>query len=209
MRRLIWTLAALLFAAILVPAQEPDPTRWPARDTHEGLLVAADPYQDAARSKLKFGKKHPVDFGILPVEVAFKNENDKPLLVELDTIRLLLQPPGGERQQLDWMAVEDVIEMILYKHGPALNKPRIPLPIPRPKADKSKEYLELESRIRPHALEMSLIPPKATVRGFLFFRMGRRMEVVQYARLYVPDVKYMHNKQPLFFFEVDLGKAVQ
>jgi hypothetical protein len=199
----------LAFLAAAASAQSPDPAAWPARDAHEGLLVAADPYAQAARAKEKFGKKHPVDHGILPVEVVFRNDNDKPILVELDSIRLLLQPPGGERQQLDAMTMEDVFERMLYKHGPDMSMPRYPLPRTKPKASKSKEYLELESKIRPFALEMSLVPPKTTVRGFLFFYLGRRMDAAQNARLYLPDVKYMHNKQPLFFFEVDLSKATQ
>jgi len=208
MRALHTTLAALF---VLAPAlaQEPDPSQWPARDAHEGLTVSCDPYPDAERSKAKFGKKHPAAVGILPIEVAFRNDTDFPMLVDLDSVRLLLQPPGSEKQQLDWMTVEDVLEMILYKQGPSLNRPRTPLPLPRSKGNRSKEYLELESRIRPMALEMTLIPPKKTVRGFLFFRMGRQMEQVENAKLYIPDVKFMHNKQPLFFFEVDLSKAVK
>src|SRR5574341_921231 len=78
----------LVFFAAGAYTQEPaDPAAWPARDTHEGLLVAADPYHDAARAKIKFGKKNPVDFGILPVEVVFRNDNDKPILVDIESIR--------------------------------------------------------------------------------------------------------------------------
>ena len=197
----------IVLLALTALAQQPDPATWLARDSHEGLLLAADPYSSAARSKVKFGKKHPVDFGILPLEVVFRNDNDKPLLVEPTAIRLLLEPPGGQRQQLEPMTVEEVLEMMLYRHGPDMTMPRRPLPLPKSKPDRSMEYLELESRIRPHALEMFLIPPKSTVRGFLFFHMGRRMENVRYARLYLPDVRFFHNKQPLFFFEVDLAKA--
>lgn len=202
------TIFAVLSLALGALTQEPDPANWPARDSHEGLLVAADPYRDAARSKETFGKKHPVDFGILPLEVVIRNDTDKPILVNLETIRLLLQLGGNERQQLEPMALEDVIERILYRHGPDASIPRRPLPSRKPK-DKSKEYLELELRFQPHVFPMTLIPPKETVRGFFFFNMGRRMDRVDSARLYIPDVQFMHNKQPLFFFEVDLSKAVQ
>ena len=39
-----------------VPLQPIDPTTLAAKESHEGLLVAADNYTDAARSKARFGK---------------------------------------------------------------------------------------------------------------------------------------------------------
>ncbi len=62
----ICALAALLgCAAGPATAQRIDPSTLPARDTHEGVTVAVDPYTDAARSKERFGKKHPHLAGIL------------------------------------------------------------------------------------------------------------------------------------------------
>jgi hypothetical protein len=46
------------------------------------------------------------------------------------------------------------------------------------------------------------------VRGFFFFDMARRFEWVPYGRVYVPELKFMDDGQALFFFEVDLSKAV-
>lgn len=209
---------ALLFTATAVLAGAPDSAApesgsqgdaasLPARDTHEGLLVAADPYSDAARARQRFGKKTPLDAGIAPIEVFFRNDNDKPILVDLETIRLLLEPPGGERQQLEPLALDDVLELMLYKHGPDVTMPRHPLPR-RTKPGRSKEYLELEGKLRPLTLEMNLLPPGTTVHGFLYFQVTRRPDWLQHARLYLPDLKFMHNKQPLFFFELDLSKAV-
>ena len=72
---------------------------------------------------------------------------------------------------------------------------------------KDKDYQKLEAVIRPLAFDMSLLPPKSTVRGFLFFHVGRRTDWLQYAQLYIPERQLMTTKQPLFFFEVDLSKA--
>lgn len=185
-----------------------DPASLPARDAHEGVLVAADPYVEADRAKKTFGKKNPLDFGIVPIEVIIRNDNDKPILLGVENIRLLLSPPGGERQQIGPMSVDDVIDKMLNKGGPGVNRPRTPIPGRLPHASKDKQWQELESRLRPLAFEMTLLPPKGTLRGFFFFNVGRRTDVLQHARLYVPDLKYMHNKQPLFFFEVDLSKAL-
>ena len=191
----------------VVAAAQSDPASLPARDEHEGLLVAADPCVDPERAKKLFGKKTPLDAGVVPIDVVFRNGNDKPILVNLEAIRLQVEPPGGPRQQLEPLTVEEVIQRILSKGGLDLSAPK-PIPGRLPKSRKDKEWQDLESRIRPHALVMTLVPPKTTVRGYIFFQLGRRTEVLQYSRLYVPEVQFMHNKQPLFFFEVDLRKAL-
>lgn len=205
-RALLFVLGSLLAATLTARAQ-PDPATFPARDAHEGLVIAADPYAEAARARTRFGKKTPLEAGILPIEVALRNDNDKPILVELGSVRLLVPAPGGERQQLEPLEVEDVLERMLYQHGPEITLPRTPLPRRRTQPDRRKEYLDLEAKIRPAALVMTLVPPKTTVRGFLFFHLGRRLDAFADARLYLPDVKFMHNKQPLFFFELPLSAA--
>jgi hypothetical protein len=197
----------LALAAFATAFSQRDPTSLPAKDAHEGLLVAADPIVDAERAKDLFGKKTPLDVGIVPIEVIFRNDNDEPILLGLESIRLQLKPRGGERQQLEPLAVEDVIEKMLYKGGPDVGMPRRPIPGRLPKITKDKDYQKLESVIRPLALDMSLLPPKSTVRGYLFFYVGRGTAWLRYAHLYLPDLQRMTTKAPLFFFEVDLSKA--
>src|SRR5713101_934362 len=68
-----WLGAALAAALPQAPPQI-DPATLPARDVHQGMLIAADPYTDEARSKAKFGKKNPVDSGILALEVYLRND---------------------------------------------------------------------------------------------------------------------------------------
>jgi hypothetical protein len=208
MRKPAIPLALCLLLAGLSGLAQGDPASLPARDEHEGLLVAADPYTDSERVKKLFGKKSPLDAGIVPIEVVFRNNNDKPILMNLESIELVLSPRGGEKQRLSPLAVEDVIERILYRGGPDVTAKRFPIPGRTNRVSKDKDWLKLESIIRPVALEMSLLPPKATVRGFLFFHVGRGTNWLSYSRLYVAELQFMHNKQPLFFFEVDLSKAV-
>lgn len=203
-------LSTLLLAVTALAAgafAQTDPASLPAKDQHEGLLVAADPHVDAERAKQRFGKKTPLDVGIVPIEVIFRNDNDQPILLALENIRLQLNPRGGERQQLEPLAVEAVIEKMLYKGGPDVGMPRRPIPGRLPKITKDKDYQKLEAIIRPLAFDMSLLPPKSTVRGFLFFYVGRGTAWLLYAQLYIPDLQLMTTKQPLFFFEVDLSKA--
>lgn len=200
-------LACLLAGSAI--AQRIDPSSLPARDTHEGVTVAADPYTDAARSKERFGKKHPHQAGLLAVEVVMRNDTARPIRVNLEAVRLLLEPPGTSRQRLQALELETVIERILHKEKGGPNPTVSRLPIPRmPKADRSKEWKQVEAALSPYVFNFDILPPQATVRGFFFFDMARRFEWVPYARVYVPELKFMDDGQALFFFEVDLSKAV-
>lgn len=191
-------------------AQRIDPATLPARDTHEGVTVAADPYTDPQRSKERFGKKHPYQAGLLAVEVVMHNGTTRPIRVNLDAIRLLLDPPGNSRQRLVPLDLETVIEKILHKErgGPNPTVSRLPIPRP-PKADRSKEWRQVEASLAPYLFTYDILPPQATVRGFFFFDMARRFEWVPHARVYVPELKFMDDGQALFFFEVDLAKATK
>jgi hypothetical protein len=209
MRTFTLALLSLTGALALVPRAlaQSDPASLPARDQHEGLLMAADPVTDPERARKIFGKKTPLDAGIVPIEVIFRNGNHVPILLNLESLQLRLTPRGGEKQQLAPLAVEDVIERMLYKGGPDVGMPRRPIPGRPPRVTKDKDWKELEDRIRPLAFEMNLVPPKGTARGYFFFHVGRRANWQAYAQLYLPELRFMHNKQPLFFFEVDLSKA--
>ncbi len=188
--------------------EQSDPSTLPARDAHEGLLIAADPYTDAARYRTRFGKKTPYDAGILALEVFFRNDTDKPIRMDLDTIRLLLSPPGYEKQRLGALAAEDVADRILNKgmRDPTVRRP-LPIPGRGSKSGRGKDWEGLVAMLRASAITTDLLPPRSTVHGFLFFDLDRRFDWTPYARLYVPDLRFMTDKKALLFFEVDLATA--
>jgi hypothetical protein len=196
----------VLLAAAAARAQV-DPSSLPAHDAHEGLLVAADPYQDAARYKARFGKKNPYDAGIVAIDVFLRNDNDKPIRLERETIRLLVAPPGYDRQRLELLEIEDVVDRILNKGGPNPTVPRRPFPNRGPKVGRSKEWKELEASLRSVALEADILPPRSTMHGVVFFDLSHHYDWLPYARLYLPDLKFLENNRALLFFEVDLSRV--
>lgn len=206
---LIGVLSGLVSAGLVWG--QANPAAMPARDQHEGLLIAADPYEDAARYKPLFGKKSPYDVGLVAIEAFFRNDNDRPLQVDLESVRLLLEPPGSDRQRLKPLTVDQVTDRILFKGGPNPTTPRKPIPVPGrgPKPGRGKQWDQLYASLNTTAFDMNVLPPRSTVHGFLFFDLDSHYDWLKYARLYVPDLRFLNSDQVLLYFEVDLAPALR
>jgi hypothetical protein len=177
------------------------------RDSHDGLTIQADPYTERGRSKDKFGKADPYPAGILPVEVTLRNATDKLIRVDINTIQLEVRLRNGGRQDLDWLAAEDVAALIAHPAGAgAPSRPKIgglPIPTGDKKADKLAEIL------KPLTLDADTIPPNGAVHGFVYFNVNHEMGLADTAVLYIPDAVILPSKKALMFFEVPLGPPAQ
>lgn len=198
--------ASLLLLGVGIPlAAQTDPATLPARDRHDGLLIAADPYKEAPRAKERFGKPNPVEAGVLPVDVYLRNETSEPIRVNLEAIRLDMEWPGEDRQSLEPLSAQDAAQTIAYPGGNprAGTGRRLPIPIPLPTHDKKRD--KIADALRPLMLETSVIAPHQTAHGFLFFNLGRDFTQLSRASLYVPDVKIITQNKALMYFEIPLG----
>jgi hypothetical protein len=185
----------------------PDPASLPARDSHQGLVIAADPYVSAERYKDKFGKHSPYDAGLIAIDLLFRNDNDLPVRINLKTMQLLVSIPGGSRQRLDPLLPEDVADRVLAKR-PKDPSPRFPVPrVGAPPSPHNREWEEFVEDVRAAALNTDLLPPHATTRGLVYFDIDRHYDWISNARVEVPDLAFMNDPKPLFFFEIDLGPA--
>jgi hypothetical protein len=204
MRRL--TLISLTLLTAAAAFAQTNPAALPAHDSHEGFLVACDPYQDAARAKELMGKKNPLSAGILPLEIYFQNSTGRTIKVDLDSIRLEITAPGQPRQRLEPLSLEYVVDRTLHQQpNPDLASPRRRLPHPFPSAGRSKKWRELQERLGRLSLKTGMVPAGEMVHGLLFFDLDRQFELVRHARLYVPEVAFADGNKPLMFFQVELG----
>jgi hypothetical protein len=173
-------------------------------DQHSGLTVSVDPYTEAARTKDKFGKANPHDVGVLPVEVFLKNDSEQPMRVNLETVQLEVTLKNGVRQEVDWLRAEEVAKLIAHPSGSAEpHQKRLPLPMKI--GDKNVE--KLANVLRPLTLDADVIPPKATIHGFLYFDVSHEFAIVKRSSLYLPDVLIAPSNEPLVYFEVPLRNA--
>jgi hypothetical protein len=175
-----------------------------AHDKHDGLDLSADAYTDGERAKKKFGKADPIPVGILPVEVFLRNELDQPVKIDLSTIQLEVRPPGGQRQDIDSLPPVDVARLIAHPGGAGGGSaPRLPhIGLPDFGDKKTESMADI---LRPLSLDADVVPPSASIHGFLYFDINHQISLVRNASLYVPDAMLIPSNQALMFFEVSLA----
>lgn len=188
-----------------------DPASLPAHDTHQGVTVAVRPLMSEASYKTQFGAHTPYEAGILALEVFFRNDNDKPIRLKLDTMRLLVNLAGQSPQRIDPLSAEEVADRVLFKTPTSPRASRLPVPVPgrvQP-SNRDKNWQEFDKRVQGAGIGSDVVGPKATVHGFLYFDVNHHYDWLTAARLDVPDIAFMLNNEALFFFQVDLAPALR
>jgi hypothetical protein len=206
--RLRTLLAALAFCGGPAPfaRAQTDPATLPARESHDGLTISVDPYLEQARYKDRFGsKKTPFDAGIIAIEFFFRNDNDKPIRVGIDGIRLTLRAEGHDRQRLRSLSPEDVADQVWNPGTANPTAPRSPIPGRGKKLARGKDWQQLEAALRAVELSGDLVPPHGTLHGFLYFDMDNHFEWLSTGAIYFPDLKFFPEMKPLFYFDISLA----
>lgn len=209
MFRSIFIVALLCPISALAQSAPPDPMSLPARDSHQKLTIAADPYLRAERYKKEmFSKNSPYAAGIVAIDVYFRNDNDVPVRVNPNTIQLVISEPDQDRQRLGILSPEDVADRTLLTANSS-GRMRRPFPFPNPTTGPghNKDWVEMTGALRSVALGTDVLPPHATTHGFLFFDVNHDFGAIRYTHLYIPDLAFMTDNKALFFFEIDLADA--
>jgi hypothetical protein len=205
-------LAACLMATAYAGAQQTGGQRASLKtaslETHEGLTISAQPWTDAALYKEKFPKKSPFAAGIVAMHVVFRNDSNESMKVSLDHIRLSFQVDEDNRQELQALTPAQVADQVFKPGGkdPSQSRSRIPLPVGVPHSGNDKHWTELEQQAENAGVPASVIAPHSTVQGLLYFDLQGQSDLLNGARLYVPDVLVMENNRSLTYFEIDLSK---
>jgi hypothetical protein len=213
MRKLSPYVLLPLLTFVLAPAlagQQAAPVRAPIKDSHEKMTVGVDPWTVASRYKERFPKKSPFSKGVVALKVSFRNDSDESIKIDLPHIRLLLQMNEEERQELEPLTADEVADTVMLKNnGKDPTAKRIPLPIPvgggKPLRDKN--WTEFRDDCQNAAVPSSVVAAHGTVEGLLYFDLRGEVELLQNARLYVPNLTTMGTKQPLSYFDIPLGAS--
>ncbi len=172
---------------------------YPARDSHDGITVAADPFTTREKTKEVFGKFDLLKAGYMPVLVVMANPTDK--TVRMDD--LLVKLVTRDRQNIEPTPGESVT---MYVRGKTRKSdPRkIPSPLPWPRSGKTDSGIEVQV----HEFSMRMLPAVGVATGFFYFDLGHRPDLLKGAKLFISNMTWAHNGQALLYFEVPLDAAL-
>jgi hypothetical protein len=209
-------LVFLLCAAALLQAptaqQAPKTWRDPYVDSHEGVIIGVDPWTSANRYKEKFPKKSPFTAGGVGLHLSLRNNNEKGVKVNLQNIRLILQLDEDHRQELAPLTADDVAEVVFTKKtkDPTLRRSPLPIPLPTsgvPKEAHDSNWTQFRDTCQNAAVPSSVIGAHEEVQGLVYFDIRGELDLLQGAKLYVPNLITMDDNEPISYFEIELGHA--
>jgi hypothetical protein len=184
------------------------PLKTSSLESHEGLTISAQPWTDAALYKEKFPKKSPYAAGVLAVQVAFRNDSDESLRVNLGRIRLTVLLDGDNRQEVQSLTADQLADEVLKptaKDPTAKRKLPIPVGGGSP-GGRDKHWTEVQKQAQEAEVPTSVVAAHSTVQGLLYFDLQSQFDLLQTAHLYIPEVTEMKQNRALTYFDIDLGQ---
>lgn len=199
--------AACTSAATFVRVQQP-PLKAASLESHEGLTVSVQPWTDPAQYKEKFRKNSPLAAGLVALEVAFRNESDDSIRVNLGRIRLNVDVSDDNRQGLATLTPDEVADGVLHPvpKDPTTPRAKLPIPIGKQHNGHDKRWTELQKAASDAGLPGSIVAPHKTLEGLLYFDLQGQLDLLNTAHLYVPEAMALESHRPLMYFDVDLSR---
>jgi len=201
--------ALLLLSTSFAQQRQSTPMRTSALDSHEGMTIAAEPWTNLAQYKPAFPKKNPYSFGILAIRVMLRNETPDSIRVNLSRIRLSLVLEDDSRQELPSLASEQLADAVFSsKVKDPSRRARLPIPLPSSnKIGHDKNWIELAKAAEEASLRDGVIAPHSTAEGLLYFDLQGQFDLLNNARLYIPELVALEKNHGLLFFDIDLSRA--
>lgn len=205
---LVLALAVPLAGAAQDSSARPNPSKFPARASYQGVTIAAVPIPDTPAAERIFGPRAaPTRAGFLPVEVIIFNQRSEIIRVNVGRIKII----GFDNQfeQVDPQAVAEGLYPRPEVDRPKTSRrPRLPVPWPRKqkvKKDKKRaQREEAEAALRSRQLRAALVAPGGYARGYLYFDLRGKSIDLAGSSLYVPGVEEEATGERLLFFEISL-----
>jgi len=156
-----------------------------ARDSHEGITIAAEAYTTDEQIKTAFGKYDPRKFGVLPVYVVFFNLSKDAL--RLESLELTVERGRERFPQIPAIDVNRRIHGIQVPNG--IKPIKIKSPI---------------SSIVDQEFLLKMVPPGETAGGFLYFdHFSGALSLGQDdTRLYLNKIQWAGSGRELLYFEI-------
>lgn len=199
--------AAWTSGAKFLQAQQ-SPLKTASLESHDGLTVSVQPWTDPGQYKEKFHKNSPLSAGIVALQVAFRNDSDNSIRIDVGRIRLNIDLSEDNRQGLAALTPDEVADGVLHPvpKNPTTPRARLPIPIGGQHNGHDKRWTELQKVASAAGLPGSIVAPHKTLEGLLYFDLQGQLDLLNTAHLYVPDVMTLESHRPLIYFDIDLSR---
>jgi len=204
-------LVASLLAAQPRPSQQQSSRKTSSLESHEGMTITARPWTDPALYKEKFPKKSPFAAGIIAIQVAFRNDSDESMKINLERIRLNVTLSEEDHQSLYPLSPDEAADVIVNPGAkdPTKSRKKFPFPTGAPKVGHDKHWAEVQKSVEEAGVQSSIVAPHSTVQGLLCFDLRSQFELLNSAHLYVPEILAIEKNRGLLYFEIDLGRSAE
>jgi len=212
MRKLTLILAFLATPSLVAQKggpQQPSSLKTASLESHEGMTITARSWTDPALYKEKFPKKSPFTAGIAAVQVAFRNDSDDSMKVNLERIRLNVTVSEEDQQSLFPLTSEQAADVITHPGSQNVTMKRLPIPLGGPKIGHDKKWIEVEKSLNDAGVQSSVVAPHSTVQGLLYFDLRSQFDLLNAAHLYVPEIVAIEKNRGLMYFEIDLSRSAE
>jgi hypothetical protein len=142
------------------------------------------------------------------LRLSIRNDNDEAVKLNLHRIRLMVQLDEDNKQELESLTADDVADAVMLRQSgkdPTARRIPIPLPINRPKPTRDKDWEEFRGTVQNAGMPSSVIGAHDTMEGLVYFDLRGEWDLLQTARLYVPDLERMTSKQVILYFDIDFS----
>jgi hypothetical protein len=196
-----------LVLGALAAGQQPRAAKDNPSDSHEGITISVEPWTRASNYKEKFPKRSPFAGGVVGLHVTIRNNSDESVKVDLQRIRLLIVLGEENRQELTPLTPDDVADVVLLKGGkdPTQRRNPLPMPVGKPNPSRDKNWTDFKNDCQNASVPSPVVAAHSSIDGLVYFNLRSEWDVLQNAKLYVPNLVAMATNTPLSYFEIDLG----
>jgi hypothetical protein len=203
---LVWAMGSTNLAS----GQQQAAMRTAIVESHEGMTIGVDPWTQSSRYREKFPKKSPLSGGVVALRVSFRNNTDESIRVDLTRIRLTVQLGEDNRQEIAPLTPEDVADTVLLKNNgkdPTARRNPLPIPVGKSSPGRDKNWTEFKEACQNAGIPSNVIAAHSSMEGLVYFDIRGETDLLQTARLYIPNMVSMTSNQPLLYFDIDLGHS--
>lgn len=204
MRRLFIMVLLVALAATVTYPQKTFRARpaekYSAKKKQGGVTLAVKPYHTMRETRKAFGTEILNTYGVLPILVVLHNSSSHILNLNTMKIRLIT----SDREGLEPLTEKELMQ--LRSTHTSEEQPTGKTQTHR--SDDNKPIVEQTARsvIGDRIFKAVIAPPKSTVSGFFFYKIGYGLNSLTEGTMYISEIRNLTTGKRFASFEIELKK---